>query len=564
MLGGFTNFAHLRLRDHRPGNGDYELPPGFGPNSSSSKRSIFARHYVPTGNESCSVGPGAYALPTTIGTGRSARFAPPSSGRSGLAVKVPADQHCSDRPPAVAAEPKQYSMALCPSTPSYSLCGRLKSEWDRQSAHASPGPAAYRVPGLFDTLDPETRQQYPLSGPAPGAHLGVRTVIPESREKEGVPGPGAYNLVRFGDELPRTHEPLVTRGRHGGSAADTPGPGAYDDPTSIGYRADQVRMRRFFTQSSTFGGRWRRREFHTTGPGPAAYNVLGATKLIEKNKRHAPKFVRLQPPLDRQSVAEAAAVRLKGLSGAPDPHSFPTLPSDFDFDFRKGKTIGGKPHEPLACPAPSHSTTQAADKPSGSRAFWESPLPPGGRFAATPYDPNAHLLSTTSGVHAPSLLEEASSKPGPGWYNVEVDPTARRVPASLFGWALSAKSASAENGVPGPGHYRLVDSRDSRGTVFYKGDFHPRGCGGQLGSAAESLGLGPGAHYNDGTMYSRSINGDRASKGFTMGIRYPARAIYQHCAPYNETTNINCVYDDELNWETRPTQRLPRLHRDKQ
>ncbi|KAG5466633.1 hypothetical protein LSCM1_00799 [Leishmania martiniquensis] len=564
MLGGFTNFAHLRLRDHRPGNGDYELPPEFGPKSSSSKRSILARHYVPAGNESCSVGPGAYALPTTIGTGRSACFAPPSKDQSGLAAKLPADQCSSDRPAPVAADPKQYSMALCPSTPSYSLCGRPKSEWDRRSVHVSPGPAAYSVPGFFDTLDPEQRDHHPRSGPAPGVHLGIRTAISGSREKEGVPGPGAYNLVRFGDELPQSHEPLVTRRRHHGvSAADTPGPGAYDDPTSIGYRAHQVRMKCFFTQSSTFGGRWRRREFHTSGPGPAAYNSLNAAKLMEKNKRHAPRFVRLQPPLDRQSVAEAAAARLRGFSGAPDPCSFPMLPSDFDFDFRKGKTIGAKHHEPLARPAPSHSATQAADRPSGSRAFWESPLPPGGRFAATPYDAKAHH-ATKSGSHAPCLSEDASSKPGPGWYNVEADPTARRVPASLFGRALSAKSVSAENGVPGPGHYRLVEEAGGQGTVFYMGDFHPRGCGGQQGLAAESLGLSPGAYYNDETMYSRNINGDRARKGFTMGIRYPARATYQHCAPYDETTNINCVYDDELKWETRPAQRLPRIHRGKQ
>ncbi|CAJ1992857.1 protein of unknown function - conserved [Leishmania donovani] len=566
MLGGFTNYAHLRLRDHRPGNGDYELPPGFGPNSSSSKRSILARHYLPTGGELCSVGPGAYALPTTVGTGRSTRFAPMSSDRSGPAAKASAGQCSSDRPLAVAADPKQYSMALCPDTPSYSLCGRLKSEWDKQSAAASPGPAAYDVPGYFDTLDPQQQQRHLWSGPVPGVHLGIRTVLPESREKAGMPGPGAYHLVRFGDELPRTREPLITRSsrRGRGAAADTPGPGAYDDPTSIAYRADQVRRKRLFTQCSTFGGRWCRREFHTAGPGPAAYNTVAATKLLEKNQRHAPRLVRRQPPLDRQSVAEAAAARMK-VPGAPTPQAFPSLPSDFDFDFRKGKTIGGRLHEPLARTAPSHLTQAADDKPSGSRAFWESPPPPGGRFAATPFDPQSHSLAAEkAGTNAARLSEAANCKPGPGSYNVDVDPTARRVPASLFGRTLSAKSVSAENGVPGPGHYRIVDETGSGGTIFYKGDFHPRGCSGQGGSAAESLGVGPGAHYNDDTMYSNSINGDRAhNKGFTMGIRYPARATYQHCAPYDETTNINCVYDDELNWVVRPNQHLPLIRRGK-
>ncbi|AIO01668.1 hypothetical protein LPMP_340390 [Leishmania panamensis] len=567
MLGGFTNYAHLRLRDHRPGNGDYELPPGFGPKSSSSKRSIFARHYVSVGSESCSAGPGAYLLPTTIGRGRSTRFARQSSDRSGSAAKESAGQLLSDRSLPVAAPPKQYSMALCPDTPSYSLCGRLKSAWDQQSTHASPGPAAYVVPGYFDTLDPE-HQQHPWSGLAPGVHLGIRTVLPESREKEGVPGPGAYNLVRFGDELPRTREPLVIRcSRRGGGVAETPGPGAYDDPTSIGYRADQVRIKRLLTQSSTFGGRWRKREFHTPGPGPAAYNTLTATKLLEKNQRHSPRFVRRHPALDRQSVAEAAAAHMEEFSGAPALHSFPTLPSDFDFDFRKGKTIDGRRHESLARLEPSPSMTRAADdKPSGSRAFWEPPPPPGGRFAATPYDPSAQSLAAKKArADAARLSEGANSVPGPGSYNVEADLMTRRVPASLFGRMLSAKSVSAENGVPGPGQYRLVDETDSRGTLFYKGDFHPRGCSGQGRSAEESLGVGPGAHYNDDTMYSCSINGDRANnKGYTMGIRYPARATYQYCAPYDKTTNINCVYEDELNWEVRPSQHLPPVRRGKQ
>ncbi|KAK7198229.1 Sperm-tail PG-rich repeat [Novymonas esmeraldas] len=560
MLGGFTNYAHLRLRDHRPGNGEYELPPEFGPNSGSSKRTILARHYVPAGGESCSVGPGAYAVPTTIGSGRATRIAPLRSAAAVTSVGAG-----DGAPVPVAADPKQYSMALYPDTPAYSLYGRLKSEWERQSAYASPGPAAYTSPGHFDTLDPEHQRLHPVSGPTPGVHLGLRTTLPGSREQEGVPGPGAYHLVRFGDELPRSREPLVTRRRHrGGAAAETPGPGAYDDPTSIGYRSDQVRLKRFFAQSSTFGGRWRGREFHTTGPGPAAYNTLSATKRLEKNQRHAPKFARPHPALDRQSVTEAAATRARaGSPGGTAPPPFPVLPSDFDFDFKKGKTIAGRRHEPLARGAPSHSMSGApGDSPTGERAFWESPLPSGGRFTAAPYDANAHRLAAEKAeTDAARLAQGANARPGPGAYNVDHDPTAPRAPASLFGHTLSAKFASAENGVPGPGHYRLAEAASSSGTVFHKGDFHPRGGGGG-GAGTESIGVGPGAHYKDDTMYSRSINGDRASnKGYTMGIRYPARATYQHCAPYDETTNINCVYDDERTWEARPSLHLPPVNR---
>lgn len=543
MIGGFTNYAHLRLRDHRPGNGEYELPPEFGPDSGSSKRSILARNFMPMGGESCSLGPGAYDAQTSIGTGRSARIAPPPShaaavDATSLPIKAPL--------PTVTA-PKQYSMALCPDTPAYSLYGRLTSEAVQQNASASPGPAAYNVPGHFDALDPDQQRLHPTSGPAPGVHLGTRTALPGERERDGVPGPGTYHLVRFADDLPRSREPLVTRRRRGvgTGATDTPGPGAYDDPTSIGHRAEQTRLRRYFTRSSTFGGRWRGREYHTTGPGPAAYSTLNGDRRLEKNQRHAPRFVRPHPPLDRRSVAEDAATRAKA-AGPAAPLTFPALPSDFDFNFKKGKTIGARRIDGPARPAGTMGGSQPIDtKPSGARQFWESQPPAGGRLTAAPYDPNAHLRAAEQAVA--NAAGSQGDTPGPGAYDVAHDPTARRAPASLFGWTLSAKFASADNGVPGPGHYRTAVDADNRGAVFYKGDFHPRGV-----VVGDSIGAGPGAHYNDGTAYSQSINGDRASnKGFTMGIRYPARATYQHCTPYDETTNINCVYDDERTWEVQ-------------
>jgi hypothetical protein len=572
MIGGFTNFAHLRLRDHRPGNGDYELPPNFGPASDSSKRTILGRHYVPQGGESCSVGPCAYEVPSTIGTGRAARFASSRSNHNDATTlsskrAVSPDASSPDKTEASAPplEPKQYSMALCPDTPSYSLYGRLKSEWEQQSSYASPGPAAYAVSGYFDQLNPELRQQQQLClspGMVPGVHLGMRTDLPGARERDGIPGPGAYHVMRFGDEVPRSREPVISRRRPhrqlNTGAADTPGPGAYDDPSSIGYRATQLKAKRLFAPSSTFGGRWRRREYHTAGPGPAAYNTRHAAKLLEKNKRHPPKFVSTQRVLSSPSVNEPGR-KASEVSSTPPAQPLPTLPSDFDYDYKKGKSILGKWHTPTVQPHPA----PGADAWAGGPGFWESPLPPGGRFAAGPYNPSAlQLADETAKAEATRALGSARQAPGPGSYKVQSSLTERRSPAALFGHTSSSKFFNADNGVPGPGHYRTVDHASSprstgQGTVFYKGDFHPRG-GYRRPSADEEGCGGPGAHYNDSTMYSRSINGDKASnKGYTMGIRYPAGATYQRCAPYDETTNINCVYPDELTWETKPPLRLP-------
>lgn len=571
MIGGFTNYAHLRLRDHRPGNGDYELPPTFGPDSDSSKRSILGRHYVPEGGESYGVGPGAYDVPTTIGTGRSTRFASPLPNKAAESSSPSAGGSSSETAvaPAPLSEPKQYSMALCPDTPSYSLYGRLKSEWEQQSSYASPGPAAYTVPGYFDQLDPSQRQLHPSSGVAPGVHLGTRTDLPGTRAKANMPGPGAYDLVRFGDAVSRAREPVISRRRRprgiGACASDTPGPGAYDDPTSIGHRIAQVKARRLFAPNSTFGGRWKGREYHTAGPGPAAYNTMQAAKLLEKDQRHPPKFAAAtQPLLSSRLASEAGRKKAHSTSSTQSERAFSTLPSDFDYDYKKGKSILGKWHVPAQ---QLHASPMAdATTETGGPAFWESPLPCGGRFAAGPYNSDAQRhAEETARAEGARALAEAGRQLGPGSYQAQSRLTEQRAPAAIFGHTTSSKFVSADNGVPGPGHYRSMDDANSlrssvRGTVFYKGDFHPRG-GYLRPSADENDGGGPGAHYNDESQYSRSINGDRVcSKGYTMGIRYPARATYQCCPPYDETTNINCVYPDEQTWETQPKLRLPPVH----
>ncbi|KPA85903.1 hypothetical protein ABB37_00216 [Leptomonas pyrrhocoris] len=564
MIGGFTNYAHLRLRDHRPGNGDYVLPPMFGPGADSSKRSILGRNYMPLSGESCSIGAGMHDVPSTIGTGRATRFASPlpskatssSKGDASRSLGSPAKAEASSLP----LEPKQYSMALCPDTPSYSIYSRLKSEWELQSSYASPGPAAYAVPGYFDEFDPAQRQQQ--SGVAPGVHLGMRTDLLDARTREGVPGPGTYNLVRFGDELPRAHEAVLSRHRRprgvNSGASDTPGPGAYDDPSSIGYRAAQIQSKRLFAPNSTFGGRWKKREFHTAGPGPAAYNTLHAAKLLERNQRHSPKFAATQPELKGRS-ARALRNRNKNVPDASSdsPQPLPTLPSDFDYNFRKGKSILGK----WRVLAEQPRGAAVADTNPNGPGFWESPLPRGGRFTAGPYNPNAaQLAEETAGAELARGLKATHQVPGPGSYQPQSNLTECRAPAAIFGHTSSSKFGNADNGVPGPGHYRTIDDARGQGPVFYKGDFHPRG--GDLRPSAEAdNGGGPGAHYNDSTLYSCSINGDRTNnKGYTMGIRYPARATYQYCAPYDDTTNINCVYADELTWETKPKLQLPPVH----
>lgn len=534
LLGGFTCYSQLRLRDHRPGIGDYELPSGFGPKSDSLKKSILGRRHLPSTTEGCNIGPGDYAIPTTIGTGRATQFGPPIVKTEG---EPPAATRETKTPvtsaaPASFPTPKQYSMACYPDTPSYSLYGRLKTEWEAQTGYETPGPAAYNVPGIFDHIRSADGQ--PPRGIVPGVHLGMRTAIPGGTAGGGVPGPGTYDLRRFGDEVPRKGEPILghSHRRRKLRECDTPGPGAYDDPTSIGYRATKEKNRLRLTKASTFGGRWQRKAYETAGPGPAAYETAQIKKdLYERHQRHPPRFVRPHPP-----ITKATRGSLDGDRVTDGP-----LPSDFDYDYRKGKTMLGRwgvPKPQMSLVGPGSYDISAAT----------APQPSGGRWTAAPFDPASLRQEEAKDANRKQRMANAGGHSGPGAYTVSYDAVDPQLPAARFGAARSAKFASAENGVPGPGHYHLNDAlySNDNGHVFYKGDFHPRS------DAGGSLGGGPGAHYNDGTMYSRSINGDGVNnKGFTMGIRYPARATYQYCKPYDETTNINCVYPHELTWETK-------------
>lgn len=521
-LGGFTQFAHLRLRDHRPGNGDYTLPPGFGPKSDSSKRTILGKYPSPP-PESGAVGPGDYPIATSIGTGRATRFAAPDS--------VPATNTSTKEtaraagPLPVVTEPKQYSMALAPDTPAYSIYGKLKGDWEA-SPTGEIGPGAYTIPSTFD---PTTR------GVQPGAHFGLRAEGAEERERAQVPGPGSYNITGFADEvLKRPPQVDSVPHRRRKKSEYTPGPGAYDsDPHSIARRTAAPTNR--FTDVSTFGGRRRVKEDVTPGPGPAAYNVDRAADILERHRRHAP---RMQPSTQKRDTSD--------VSGSPPPQcptDSPAMPSDFDYNYRKGFSMLGRwktreDEAQLAGPGSYDTTSRAATVV-------------GGRFSAKPFDP---LLSERQRAEAEAEAQQHARElalDGPGTiYDINYAPAEKRqTRGAVFGGAHDQHVSAYDDGVPGPGHYNPnydVKEKTGKGTVFYKGDFLSRY------RQHETTGAGPGAHYNDDTPYSQSIAGDRANnKGFTMRIRYPARATHQVAPPYDEGTNINCVYPDELTFETR-------------
>ncbi|CAD2214640.1 hypothetical protein AGDE_13357 [Angomonas deanei] len=173
--------------------------------------------------------------------------------------------------------------------------------------------------------------------------------------------------------------------------------------------------------------------------------------------------------------------------------------------------------------------------------------PVGGRFAAKPFDPYAATREEQERREEDQKQREAMAVPYTP-YDVNYSQVERHTRGAVMGASHDLHVSANDNGVPGPGHYNpdyRIKEKGGQGTVFYKGDFILRN------KQDETLGGGPGDHYNDYTPYSQSIAGDNANqKGYTFGIRYPARGTHQVALGRDASTNINCVYPDELTYET--------------
>lgn len=497
VTGGLNSYAQLRLRDHRPGNGTYELPPAFGPKADSLHKSILHKYDTSNHNRN-PVGPGQYTLPDITGTGRAVQFGKPLDRDEAGNVIFPDPP----QPPPVEepARPgplaKQYSLALTPNTPSYSLYGRLPT--NVTSSTGNIGPGEYPLASDFD------RRTW---GVPEGAHFGLRTDIDHDRE---IPGPGTYDVKRFGDVLPAPKE-LLDMPRKKKAVSSTPGPGTYEDPTTIAYR---LTSKPKLWQRCSFGGRCEPHK-RRVGPGPAAYNITGMTRFIERKQRHAPKFRR--PSGFPRRTKER-----------PAPKNRPeiVLPSDFDYDYKKGKSMLPRWHEQDG----GKSNVGPGDYDTSAKL----PPPRGGRFASVPFDPYAAMKPG----EAPATTMGNPYHPNYGYIE-------KRHPTAIIN-SPRGTGGNHNMAVPGPGYYNPnydILLPPGPATVFYKGDFHERG------GYPDASGPGPGEHTNDQSAYSGSIEGNR-HLGKSFGIRYPAGGVHQNCKPYDATTNVNCIHADELTWQS--------------
>ncbi|RNF02309.1 uncharacterized protein Tco025E_08419 [Trypanosoma conorhini] len=497
LLGGFTPWAHLRLRDHRPGPMSYP-PPG----NDIPERSILRKY--PTRSREATVGPGEYQIPTTVGQCRSTVFGPPSGPGSTEAARANVSPKRRQtvgkgKRGGVPPLPKQYSLALYPDTPAFSIYSKLQDK----PLGSGVGPGEYAIPSSFD-----------LAGKGP--HFGQRTKLLTTRDI--VPGPGAYQVPRFGDDMPKLKE-YITSVRKVHADENGPGPGSYDDPTTIAARLAPPQLRLY--DGPRFGGRHSQpKSTLFTGPGPAEYGDV--SQIMRKRVRCTPVF---RAPI--QTVPENKTVRA-AVNFAPGPGIY-LLPSEFDRDYKKGVSLGART---LREPKPATSATVGP----GSYNLGKPPMTSNGfRFAAQPYDPLAFADQEESVAES-----AASADAGPALYYPKLDAVKPYKYKAVAGFGLGQRFMVRNAG--GPLCYDVKPPEPTRSTVFFRGDYRRSR---HLHGWADG---GPSYEVENDTI----ADSMRKGKGFTFGIRYPARATHQVCKPYDATTNINCEYPDETTWMTKP------------
>ena len=394
-------------------------------------------------------GPGAYNIPSTIGTGPAKSI----SGRFELKPSTPTPGPGAYNLGGSVGSSRQYK---------YTMSGRIESDETKWAA-TTPGPGAYNVDvpshKVLISISPRRPVHSPSSTtPGPGAYNASGEILATASPRYTItgrpttadafnarvaatPGPGAYNV----DIRPRTDRAITMKSRHypKPSNAQSPGPGQYNVSTPSGSPK--------FTLSGRLPDFANPRPERSISPGPGAYNVptlLGRTAPASSIRSRLPN----------PSIGSAS----------PGPGAYSVESSKWALPRSPAYTIAARPPTASSAtysPGPGQYSTQTilsigsnqkkaptiTGRPSSKPAF----VTPGpGQYSAT-----AEILATSAPkftmvgrpTTADALAAKVSYTPGPGAYDVARQPRTTR--------GISIKSRlpppNPRATVPGPGHYNL-------------------------------------------------------------------------------------------------------------
>jgi hypothetical protein len=476
---GMGDFAQVRQKDAKrfPGPGSYALKEGFGTQSGTLHYSIARKIPTQIHNGTGPIGPGEYEIKPLIGQSSNFRKSP-EEGDAAAGASARSDASTTSKGgvkknegPVTLTNPKQYHMAETPSSPRYSILGKpKKKKSESDELRGGPGPGAYT---LGSTL---TKNGVSLLGKAEAA-------IPDE-----TPGPGGYDIARFGDGMPKPMPPAPPKTFP--PKDGVPGPGSYDISNTIANKCKPKPGRIAFT--STFPGRNFLPDPTAIGPGPAGYPVPPSdfdvfTKAGDKPMNHV-----------KGATIFGRHVRsgeLDAIFPQPGPGEY-VIPGTFD----GAKAISISPRIPQP---PSKLNPPGPGGYNEHRTISEtlkSKHHPGMRF-----DGNRAFDKSAAYSRSPPREPDAN-RPGPTTYdyhNYDIAGPDRK------GFSLSGRDGKnifvSNVGVPGPGTYTIKESAvipfHGGGVTFHKGQFNDK---------RDDQLPGPGA-YNDAVP--------NTSRSWTMGMR---------------------------------------------
>ena len=420
---GLADFATVKHKDDVPGPGTYGDLSTIGKVPAITIKGRYSGG-AKAGSTNEDVGPGKYDV-------RGA-FARAGAGFTMGAPTNSSAMRSAETTLGPKYSPKQYEMSKAPSSPRFTLSSK-PAHWGALTITNTPGP----IYNITSTFAPVTKRKVsPLKS----------DLIETAKKKEDadIPGPGAYTVPRFGDNVP---QPRNVPDQHTSAIPKPPqpGPGSYD---IVQHTIAKATAPRLHTTKPTFGTRAFPPLPQPCGlPGPAAYNVVPPAGSSSRSARILSRH---------DEVSE-----LESIYPRPGPGEY-HVPSVFESAESKRWYIGQKVEPPktkLVVPGPG-----AYEPPQFSISSQIANSASGIRFnGKQTFDPQSHVSPRAQKTARLSAI-------GPGSY----DPKSTARPAHAFTMSprLPLPAANEAAHFPGPGTYNIKDpDKAVRGPTFCKGAF---------------------------------------------------------------------------------------------
>jgi len=365
--------------------------------------------------------------------------------------------------------PGNYDPTIAPTRPNVKGVDFGRSRAERSAFKgAGAGAADAPGPGQYEAVDrhPATRQKKPTSNFASRV-LRPHQIVRDPDSKVPVPGPGAYTLpdafVKARQSLPDSLQCFSSTSKRLDdlNRNRNPGPGAYDDPRSVGaihHKGGPVPSRTapFLSTGSRFTDADPSR---SAAPGPGQYDEGNRNTFVAQLARKR---------FSRAGAFGSKAQRFAPGSGGEDEK--PEVPGPAHYNPKEPKQVQGQLKK-------GHMSAFVSTSNRFNRQSEEDTRPAPGQYYktvdwGTGYKAPEHAARTAFTTSSKRFSGAATKDlPGPGAYSQEANTLGGQVQTvlkkkALFGEEFSGAAFGTEqrffragkgSAAPGPGSYDAVD-----------------------------------------------------------------------------------------------------------